>query len=256
MPTQLPTLATGRHLVLQHAQTHGLQETATRLLAEIETKYKTMTELLDLPAPIGPLVFTRPSDPEAVLDELAEAATTGNLPNSSDYPVRLPYWAEVWDSALGMCQWLANHPPARQHVLDLGCGLGLTGAVACALGANVTLADIEPPALLFAALNTLGLKGTATTALLDWRTGTLPRSFDLILGADIVYERSQRDYLEPFFRKHLAPKGTILLGEPGRQTGDEFLTWLDAKGWVAQSTEVTVISRPAPIRLVTLRPVK
>ena len=80
--------------------------------------------------------------------------------------------------------------PAPQ-VLDLGCGMGLAGTVAAALGAHVLFADLEPPALLFAALNSLPWRDRIRTRRTNWRTDDLGQQFPLILGADILYEKQQ-----------------------------------------------------------------
>jgi predicted nicotinamide N-methyase len=137
-------------------------------------------------------------------------------------------------------------------VLDLGCGMGLTGAVAAAMGARVVLADLEPDALLFARLNSLPWSQRMRTRRLDWRSARLDERFDLIIGADILYERSQWPHLEPFWREHLNAGGTVLLGEPGRQTGDLFLDWIKPRPWKLDQTERPVPTRPKPIRLFKL----
>ena len=132
--------------------------------------------------------------------------------------------------------------------------MGLTGTVAAALGANVTFADLSKEALLFAQLNSLPFADRVRTRQLNWRTARLPERFDLIIGADILYERGQWMYLEPFWRGHLKPTGAILLGEPGRATGDYFIDWIAAWPWAMERAERKVPTREKPIRLFTLRP--
>ena len=83
-------------------------------------------------------------------------------------------------------------------------------------------------------------------------TGSLDR-FDLIVGADILYDRTQWQHLEPFWRHHLAPGGRVLLGEPGRPTGGMFLDWLKGKGWAVAEFEQPVPTRDRPIRVFELR---
>jgi predicted nicotinamide N-methyase len=138
--------------------------------------------------------------------------------------------------------------------LDLGCGMGLAGTVAARMGMRVLFADLETPALLFAKLNSLPDAARVRTRRLDWRTDRLDERFDLILGADILYERKQWDHLEPFWRNHLAPGGTILLGEPGRQSGDLFDPWIRERGWEVQVHHEKVDSRDTPIRIFALQP--
>ena len=132
--------------------------------------------------------------------------------------------------------------------------MGLSGTVAAALGARVTFADLEPAALLFARLNSLPWRRRVRTRQMNWRTDQLDQRFDLILGADILYERAQWGWLEPFWRGHLAEHGTVLLGEPGRQTGDLFVEWIVARGWMLERFEQAVPARPRPVRIFRLRP--
>jgi 2-polyprenyl-3-methyl-5-hydroxy-6-metoxy-1,4-benzoquinol methylase len=142
------------------------------------------------------------------------------------------------------------NPPS---VLDLGCGMGLSGTIAAALGARVLFADIEPPALLFARLNSLPWASRVRARKLNWRTDRLDERFDLIIGADILYERAQWEYQEPFLRHHLAPGGNVLLGEPGRQTGDSFIDWIKPRGWTLEIFPEKVPTREKPVRIFRLR---
>jgi len=164
----------------------------------------------------------------------------------------LPYWAELWDSAAGLAQRLVQLPiSSATRVLDLGCGMGLAGAVAAAMGARVLLADREPTALLLARLNSLAFARRVRTRCLDWRRDRLRERFDLILGSDILYERSQWDPLAAFWMEHVTAQGRVLLGEPGRAAGDLFETWIAGRGWrVRQSWQET--PRQKPIRIFEL----
>jgi predicted nicotinamide N-methyase len=181
----------------------------------------------------------------------------------SQDPLHLPYWAVLWDSGAGVGAYLLEQAAeqgghgvdrflAGRSVLDLGCGMGLTGTVCAALGADVLMADLEAPALLFAALNSLPWRDRVRLRQLNWQTDHLDQTFDLIVGADILYERAQWEYLESFWRRHLATGGEVLLGEPGRQTGDNFLEWAPARGWRLERTDRKVPTREAPVRVLRL----
>ena len=245
------------------------------LLHRIHRRFQTVTQNIQ----IGELnfTFTRIADPDRVLDEVAaeedrREKLRGTRTKSDE--LHLPYWAEFWDSALGIGQHLVaanpQSPLRGRRVLDLGCGMGFAGTVAGRLGADVLFADLEPAALLFAKLNNLplpladggdgggarsgvGVGGSCAFRRLDWRVDRLDESFDLIIGADILYERAQWEHLEPFWRTHLAPTGSLLLGEPGRQTGDLFIPWIRDRGWSLQQSEQPVVTRPKPIRIFQLR---
>lgn len=197
--------------------------------------------------------FTRVCDPDVVLDQVvAEEDRREKLSGKrrvSD-ELHLPYWAELWDSAFGIAHFLIDGGGvgSGKNALDLGCGMGFAGMVASAMGYRVVLADLEADALLFAKLN--APEGEARR--LDWRGDRLDRRFDLIIGADVLYDRKQWEFLEPFWRAHLASGGAVLLGEPGRQTGDLFIEWIGGRGWRLERFEQKVATREKPIRLFRL----
>jgi predicted nicotinamide N-methyase len=249
-----------------------------RLMARIHRSYATITQ--EVRVGENYLSFTRIANPDTVLDQVAaEADRREKLAGKRqpDEQLHLPYWAELWDSAVGIGQFLHTsllvpasppRPPAASAVrpltasptlplssttvLDLGCGMGLSGTIAASLGARVVFADIEPPALLFAQLNSLPWADRVRTRQLNWQRDDLHEQFPLILGADILYERAQWEYLEPFWRRHLAPGGRILLGEPGRQTGDLFLQWIAHRAWNLRVAEEVVPTRAKPVRIFQL----
>ena len=271
-----------------------LDRKRARLLSRLQKKYDITTqEYL-----IGPLrvPFTRVTNADTVLDQVCEEIdeiekrTGGKVP---DHLMHMPYWAELWDSAFGVGQWLVGRgvevlggrsevvgrgselvyrskspptpnprPPTPDHrppthnprsTLDLGCGMGFAGTVAAMLGNRVVFVDLEIPALLFAKLNSLPWMKRVRCQQLNWQTDKLDEKFDLIIGADVLYERSQWEFLEPFFRRHLQEGGLVLLGEPGRQTGDDFGAWIADKGWSLEIVEEKVVTRDRPIRLFELR---
>src|SRR5271169_5089583 len=91
------------------------------LLWRIHRRFATVTS----PLRIGPLdfSFTRVADPDRVLDEVAEAVDlqqrlTGRRESQVQH---LPYWAEVWESAVGIRQQLLERRAdlAGRRVLDL-----------------------------------------------------------------------------------------------------------------------------------------
>jgi predicted nicotinamide N-methyase len=216
---------------------------------------------VDVELPIGtlPIRFTRIREPDDVLDQIVEEEDRrermSGVRKSGD-DLHLPYWAELWDSAMGLGQFLVRQKRMPAHVLDLGCGMGLGGTVAAALGCQVLLADLEAPSLLFARLNTLPFSDRTRVRRVDWRTDRLDERFDLILGSDVLYERKQWDFLEPFWRNHLTPGGQVLLAEPGRQTGEAFPDWIRDRGWTLEQFAELVSTRPQPIRIFSIHPLE
>jgi predicted nicotinamide N-methyase len=222
------------------------------LLSRIQRRFPTVTETVQFGS--VRFQFTRAADPNRVLDEVAaeedRRERAGGLRNSE--PLHLPYWAELWDSGGGIARHLVDRFPAGltgKKAIDLGCGQGLAGCVAAAMGAEMLFADLESPALLFARFNAEPLSPHIRTRQLNWQKDQLGERFDLIIGADILYERSQWGFLEPFWQSHLCLGGTILLGEPGRPTGDSFIEWIQTRGWKLEIIEQPVPTRSKPIRI-------
>lgn len=244
-------------------------------MARLRARLGLRFDLIQSSIAVGPLrvIFTRVRDPQTVLNDLCdkidlhERLTGQRIQNDR---LGLPYWAELWDSSIGVGQWLVDiseqwtvssgqfgadpSSPAPCRVLDLGCGMGLAGTVAGMLGAQVTFADIETDALLFALLNGLAYNSRARARKVDWQSDDLHQHFDLIIGSDVLYERSQWGYLDTFFKRHISQKGRIILGEPGRQTGDLWQEWIQDKGWTLRRHTQTVPTRTTPIRLFELLP--
>ena len=225
------------------------------MLSRIQRRYRTATDRVSF----GPIsfAFTRVAEPNRVLDEVAEEEDRREKCDGVRHaePLHLPYWAELWDSGGGVCQHLVDQWGSRLRgasVLDLGCGQGMVGCVAAALGAKVLFADLEPPALLFARLNGVPFEHIRARRV-NWQSDDLGERFDVIIGADILYERSQWVFLSPFWKRHLKGRGTVMLGEPGRPTGDGFIEWIGGQGWALRQFVQPVETRERPIRVLELR---
>ena len=145
-----------------------------------------------------------------------------------------PYGFLLWDASVGLSRWLDDHPDcvAGKRVLELGAGVGLPGLVARSLGGQVWQTDHQTHALWLAQLNAWQnhIAGIATFEA-DWQRWTHRAHYDVLLGADIVYERQMHAYLEETLARALAPGGTLLLSDPGRQQATEFGEYLTKHGW-------------------------
>jgi predicted nicotinamide N-methyase len=134
----------------------------------------------------------------------------------------LPYWAELWPSGLALARIVRRRDVEGLRVLELGCGLGLPSIVAALGGADVLATDWSPEALEVAAANAERNGAEVETALVSWSgPERLLRSapWDLVLGADLLYERRNVEQL-----LSLLPRlgGEILLAEPGRPPSTRF----------------------------------
>ncbi|KAB2953852.1 methyltransferase domain-containing protein [Heliorestis acidaminivorans] len=164
--------------------------------------------------PGGPTVqMTRIANVEALIDQAQEVDD-------------LPFWAELWPSALALASYLWQAEKLdlpQQKILELGCGLGLAGIVGALKGAKVTQSDFIPAALQLAAENSRQ-NGVETTQIqADWRSFPPLGTFSLIIGSDILYEPEVHRALQKVIDQHLSPAGQLLLTDPGRQGAQEFL---------------------------------
>jgi len=161
-----------------------------------------------------------------------------------------PFGLLLWESAVGLARFFSagSVPLAGKRVLELGAGVGLPGLVAASLGASVTQTDYQQDALLLATINALqnlpsGISPHAQLPvqfLSDWRTWKHPARYDLILGADILYERSLHYHLMQIFTNNLEQNGTLLLADPGRPQAAEFVESLRKFGWTVMTTLLPV----------------
>jgi predicted nicotinamide N-methyase len=125
----------------------------------------------------------------------------------------LPYWAELWPSALALADVVAGRDVAGLDVLELGCGLGLPSLVAGRDGARVLATDWADEALALLRANASRNGVALETRRLDWREPGELGTFDLVLAADVLYERRYVDVLA-----ELLPRlgREVLLADPGR----------------------------------------
>jgi predicted nicotinamide N-methyase len=187
-----------------------------------------------------------PRDSEALLDEQAF--------EQEEY---LPYWAQLWPSAIALARVVTGLRPHGRRVLELGCGLGLPSITAALEGASVLATDWSPDAVAFAAVNATCNGAALRTAVCSW-TSPQPlldeAPWDLVLAADVLYEARNVDALLELLPRLVHASGEVLLADPGRRPAERFLhaTATNASGWRRQST------RDASLRQVTvhrLRPV-
>src|SRR5437773_7017419 len=160
-----------------------------------------------------------------------------------------PYWAHLWSGAVVLAGAM---PRGAGTVLELGCGLGLPGLPISCRGARVTFVDRERVALAFvrasAAANGLGAVDLVAA---DAARPALAARFDLVLAAELVYDRAAFPALARALAGHLVPGGRALLADAGRIDTRPFYAELDAAGlaWRGRRLTVRVRGPPPPLKL-------
>jgi predicted nicotinamide N-methyase len=152
--------------------------------------------------------------------------------------VAFPFGLLLWESAQALAEVLADYRDliVGRSVLELGAGVGFPGIVAGALGAaSVRQTDhvFEALALCVANAKANGIEGIEV-ALANWDAWTDAGTYDLIIGSDVVYERSAHAALVAILDRNLAGGGRVLLADPGRQDTPLFLRDLADAGWQSQ----------------------
>src|SRR6266403_930690 len=161
-----------------------------------------------------------------------------------------PYWAHLWSGAVVLA---ATVPRGARRVLELGCGLGLPGLTAARRGARVAFVDRVPAALAFVRASAWA-NGLAAVDLVaaDATAPALRARFDLVLAAELVYERAAF----PALAGYLAPGGRALLADAGRIDTRAFYAELDGAGlaWRAREEPVREEGLPLTVKLVEVAP--
>jgi predicted nicotinamide N-methyase len=134
-----------------------------------------------------------------------------------------PYWSVLWRSGAALAREVDVADVRGRRVLEVGCGLALPSIAAARGGAAVLATDGSPDALPLVARNAEANGVHVETATVDWSepAALLKRApFDLVLGADVLYERNSIGVLLSLLPR-LAPEAWI--ADPGRAAADAFI---------------------------------
>jgi predicted nicotinamide N-methyase len=183
------------------------------------------------------LRLLRPRDAEALLDE-----------HAFEHEEYLPYWAELWPSALALARVVGSRALHGARTLELGCGLGLPSIAAALAGGRVLATDWSTEAIAMTAANAERNGATLETLVCSWTAPEplLARApYDLILASDVLYEARNADTLLV-----LLPKlgNDVWLTDPGRTPAARFLTSA-AETWEITSRTVPELQNGALYQL-------
>lgn len=176
--------------------------------------------------------IVRPASPEALLDE-----------QDFEEDERLPYWAELWPSAIALARYIAGQDLTGKRAIELGCGVGVPSVAALERGADILATDYYEAALDFTAYNAReNLGREIQTSLLDWRTPELDSlgRFDLVLAADVLYERENARLLGALVPELLVPGGEAIIADPQRKNAARFLEAMAEQGLRRSTTTLPV----------------
>lgn len=129
-----------------------------------------------------------------------------------------PLFGVVWDSGKILAHLMFEHEVAGRRVLEVGCGIALASLVLNHRKADITATDYHPEVENFLLQNIQLNQGKKIPFV---RTGWGDEDcglgeFDLIIGSDLLYERSHVEILAAFVDRHAKPHCEVLLVDPGR----------------------------------------
>ncbi|RKU16982.1 hypothetical protein C6503_11415 [Candidatus Poribacteria bacterium] len=202
----------------------------------------------------GRVQLTLIEDPDWYLEQLSSEDSEGKL--------YLPYWTYLWESSIGLARHVETLGAQLREArtLEIGCGFGLTGIVACQVGARVVFTDAEREALRFAQHNAEqnGVEEGADFVQMDWNTPCFNCKFRYILAADVIYEEHHWQPIVTLLQNYLTPNGIALFSEPNRKNAIGFLKLLNENGFTYQKSiyPVKLDRRTNQISIYTVRRMK
>ena len=177
--------------------------------------------------PGGEVEVVRPPDAEALISE-----------ESFEHEEFLPYWAELWGSAVALAHDVSLRSLRGKPTVELGCGLGLPSIAAARAGGRVLATDWSPDALAATAENAERNGVEVETLLCAWAEpdAIVERGpWPLVLASDVLYERRNVDELLDLLPRLVDETGLVLLADPGRVPAERFVAAAAEQGWKIRS---------------------
>src|SRR3954468_22329415 len=135
----------------------------------------------------------------------------------------LPYWAELWPSSLALARAVGARSLRGARTLELGCGLGLPSIAAALAGGRVLATDWSADAVAAAAHNAERNGADIETAVVSWQRpeAIVARApWDLVIGADLLYERRNVGQLVALLPRLVDARGEVWIADPGRRAAE------------------------------------
>jgi predicted nicotinamide N-methyase len=181
-----------------------------------------------IPLPGGEIELARPRDAEALLSD-----------ESFEHEEFLPYWAELWASAVALAHDVSLRSLRGKRTLELGCGLGLPSIAAARSGGRVLATDWSPDAVLATAANAARNDVRVETLECSWASpeAIVERGpWDLVLASDVLYERRNANLLLRLLPQLVDAHGLVLIADPQRAAAARFLERVESEGWLLKTT--------------------
>jgi len=161
--------------------------------------------------------------------QILHPANSDDLISEQDFAIddRLPYWADLWPSAVVLARFIRGLRGNGRRLLELGCGSGVVATAAARAGFTVTATDYYADSPLFARANAWRNGQMEITARCEdwnaWPSDLGP--FDLIVASDVLYEQRNAPLIARVMAQSLGPSGEGWIADPGRPAAASLSDW-------------------------------
>ncbi len=240
---------------------HNAKREEVRLRHRIESRYGLVKQQVSLANAVRNLYSIRNLD-EVLEQSIQRELVTSTIAHNSSIE---PYWAEHWQSAFSMDRdWEfleSKHLKSLQltrssiRFLEIGCGGGVLSLALACRGIRVMATDYASDALLLTRLNAAANEKQLMTRQLDWKRPNWSIKFDVIVAADIAYDRKVFESINLCLQSMLEDHGLCIIGEPSRSMGDEFIDYLLSHRWrvVIEDSKQHFNGSPRKVRYLIVR---
>lgn len=187
----------------------------------------------------------------SLLDVRQYADPDGAAAAAGISPANWSLFGQLWPSAHKLAELMQSWTFGTRDILEIGCGLALASIVIHRRGGNITASDHHPQAEVFLRAN---LQLNELPAL-QYRTGDWQRvnpqlgCFDLIIGSDLLYERSQPKQVAEFIQIHALPQAEVLIVDPNRGNRSAFRRCMARQGfWLTETRLDEPLADGSPYR--------
>lgn len=155
-----------------------------------------------------------------------------------------PFGLLLWEAGVVLAEVVVKSSGAGA-VLELGSGTGFGGLVAAAHGAGVTQTDYCLEAL---ALSRRNAQANGVTGIEqrfgDWTDWKDASRYDMVIGADILYEAALYEDICRVLAQTVRPGGLVILTDPARTHAGRFVEDLHSAGWTVDVEARRVAALP------------
>jgi predicted nicotinamide N-methyase len=180
------------------------------------------------------------------VDDLERFVDRDALLRGDDAP-EPPYWAHLWSGARILAEAV---PAGGGRGIELGCGLGLPALTAARRGTRMLCTDrLSVPLGYVRASAAANDVRALEVAVMDAVQPACAGGFDLVLAAELLYERRLFGALATSLRALLAPGGLGLLTDGRRMDTAAFYPELERAGLAWRARDVAIDEEGALVRI-------